>query len=170
MYKYDMKVLTSIAKKMLIERGIQLEKIADVVYELQIPYNEYVTHDICLEAVERILDKREVVHVILTGFQLDKLATNKMLDEPLQSIVEADEGLYGIDEILPLGITNLYGSIGLTNFGYLDKEKIGIIKELDERKKNGREVTTFADDIVAAIAAAAASRVAHMNIQKSEED
>ena len=92
-----------------------------------------------------------------------------MLDEPLQSIVEKDEGLYGIDEILPLGITNLYGSIGLTNFGYLDKEKIGIIKELDERKKTGREVTTFADDIVAAIAAAAASRVAHMNIQKSKE-
>ncbi len=169
MYKYDMKELTAIAKNMLIERGIELEKIADVVYELQKPYNEYVTHELCLESIERILEKREVVHVILTGFQLDKLANEKKLDEPLQSIVEADEGLYGIDEILPLGITNLYGSIGLTNFGYLDKEKLGIIKELDERKKTGKEVTTFADDIVAAIAAAAASRVAHMNIQKSKE-
>ena len=65
---------------------------------------------------------------------------------------------------MPLGIVNLYGSIGLTNFGYLDKEKIGIIKELDDRKKTSDEVTTFADDLVAAIAAAAASRVAHQNI------
>ena len=79
MYKYDMKELTAIAKNMLIERGIELDKIADVVYELQKPYNEYVTREICLESIERILEKREVVHVILTGFQLDKLASEKCL-------------------------------------------------------------------------------------------
>lgn len=169
MYKYDMKYLTQIAKNKLIERGIELEKIADVVYDLQRPYNEYVTKEICLESIERILEKREVVHVILTGFALDKLANENKLEDPLLSIIKADEGLYGIDEILPLGITNLYGSIGLTNFGYLDKEKLGIIKELDDRKKTGKEVTTFADDIVAAIAAAAASRVAHMNISSPLE-
>ena len=83
----------------------------------------------------------------------------KLLPEPLQSIVESDEGLYGIDEIIPLSIVNVYGTIGLTNYGYLDKEKIGIIKELDEEK--GESVNTFLDDLVAAIAAAAASRIAH---------
>ncbi len=82
----------------------------------------------------------------------------KLLPEPLQSIVESDEGLYGIDEIIPLSIVNVYGTIGLTNYGYLDKEKIGIIKELDEQK--GEYVNTFLDDLVAAIAAAA-SRIAH---------
>ena len=56
----------------------------------------------------------------------------------------------------------MYGTIGLTNFGYLDKKKIGIIKELDEKKKVER-VTTFADDLVAAIAAAASARIAHQN-------
>ena len=54
MYKYDMKELTAIAQNMLIERGIELKKIADVVYELQKPYNEYVTHELCLESTERI--------------------------------------------------------------------------------------------------------------------
>ena len=54
---------------------------------------------------------------------------------------------------------NVYGTIGLTNFGYLDKEKIGIIKDLDEEK--GTQCNTFLDDLVAGIAAAAASRIAH---------
>lgn len=90
---------------------------------------------------------------------MDEIAEKKLLPEPLQSIVERDEGLYGIDEIIPLSIVNVYGTIGLTNFGYLDKEKIGIIKELDEMK--GEAVNTFLDDLVAALAAAAASRIAH---------
>ncbi|HKL75746.1 MAG TPA: phosphatidylglycerophosphatase A, partial [Halanaerobiales bacterium] len=79
--------------------------------------------------------------------------------EPLQNIIDTDEGLYGIDEIIPLSIVNLYGTIGLTSYGYLDKEKMGIIKELDTKK--GGEVNTFLDDIVAGIASAAASRYAH---------
>lgn len=42
-----------------------------------------------------------------------------------------DYGLYGVDEILVLFIVNVYGFIGLINFGYVDKLKLGIIKELD---------------------------------------
>ena len=164
MYKYKMEELVKITKERLEERGIEISDIAKIVYDLQIPYSPHVTYEICLESVEMVLGKREVVHAVLTGLALDKMAMEKNLDEPLQSIVSNDEGLYGIDEILPLGIVNLYGSIGLTNFGYLDKEKIGIIKELDDRKKTSDVVTTFADDLVAAIAAAAASRVAHQNI------
>ncbi len=88
-----------------------------------------------------------------------------MLPQPLQSILEEDEGLYGIDEILALSITNIYGSIGFTNFGYLDKSKIGIIKELNN-KSNGK-VNTFLDDLVAALAAAAASRIAHQDKEQA---
>lgn len=164
MYKYKMEELVKITKERLEERGIKLSDIAKIVYDLQSPYSPHINMEICLESVEMVLEKREVVHAVLTGLALDKMAMEKNLDEPLQSIISNDEGLYGIDEILPLGIVNLYGSIGLTNFGYLDKEKIGIIKELDDRKKTSDEVTTFADDLVAAIAAAAASRVAHKNI------
>ena len=36
--------------------------------------------------------------------------------------------VYGIDEILALSIVNIHGSIALTNFGYADKLKPGIIK------------------------------------------
>ncbi|HEY8489236.1 MAG TPA: phosphatidylglycerophosphatase A, partial [Thermaerobacter sp.] len=57
-------------------------------------------------------------------------------------------------------ITNVYGSIGLTNFGYLDKVKLGVIERLNNEKAQGR-VQTFLDDLVAGVAAAAAARIAH---------
>ena len=48
----------------------------------------------------------------------------------------------------------------MTTFGHLDKNKLGIIRYLDT-KKEGSGVNTFLDDLVAAIAASAASRLAH---------
>jgi len=72
-----------------------------------------------------------------------------------------DYGLYGIDEILALSIVNVYGSIGFTNFGYVDKLKPGIIGKLDREGKEAGKCNTFLDDIVGAIAAAAASSIAH---------
>jgi phosphatidylglycerophosphatase A len=129
---------------------------------LQGKYYPDLTMEFCLENIKAVLAKRETIHAILTGIALDEIAEKKGLPEPLQSIVESDEGLFGIDEIIPLSIVNLYGSIGLTNYGYLDKEKIGILKELDEMK--GGKVHTFLDDLVAAIAAASASRIAHSRV------
>lgn len=159
MKKYTMEEMKKIAKDMIESRGVELDDIADLVLNLQIKYYPDLTKEICLENIEAVLMKRESVHAVLTGIALDEMAERKELPEPLQSIVESDAGLFGIDEIIPLSIVNVYGSIGLTNYGYLDKEKIGILKELDEMK--GGKVHTFLDDLIAAIAAAAASRIAH---------
>ncbi|MDO5712963.1 MAG: phosphatidylglycerophosphatase A [Tissierellia bacterium] len=164
MYSYNMDELNKQAIAGLKSKGVELHDIAKLVYFLQERYMEHLTMERCLENVEAVLRKREVIHAVLTGLAIDEVANKKLLPEPLQSIVENDEGLYGIDEVLPLGIVNIYGTIGLTNFGYLDKEKVGIIKDLDERK--GNEVTTFTDDLVAAIAAAAASRLSHQNYEE----
>ena len=159
--------MTRISKEMLYqksmealqERGVQISDIGALVMKLQSKYYENLTIEECNENVDAVLHKREIAHAILTGVALDVLAEKKMLPEPLQEIIETDESLYGIDEIIPLSIVNVYGTIGLTNYGYLDKEKIGIIRELDEMK--GIKVHTFLDDLVAALAAAAASRIAH---------
>ncbi len=159
-YKYDMEELYRMTVEILEKRGVKLEDIAEIVMVLQKKYYEDLTIEICLENIRQVLRKREIVHAILTGVALDEIAEKKGLPEPLQSIVESDEPLYGIDEIIPLSIVNVYGTIGLTNYGYLDKEKIGIIRDLDLMKHQNR-VHTFLDDLVAAIAAAAASRIAH---------
>lgn len=159
-YKYDMEELYRMTVEILEKRGVKLEDIGEIVMVLQKKYHEDLTIEICLENIKQVLRKREIVHAILTGVALDEIAEKKGLPEPLQSIVESDEPLYGIDEIIPLSIVNVYGTIGLTNYGYLDKEKIGIIRDLDLMKHQNR-VHTFLDDLVAAIAAAAASRIAH---------
>ncbi len=159
MMEYDMKDLKNTAIEMLKRRGVTIKDIGELVYRLQKNYYPDLTLEICIDNVEAVLTKREIIHAILTGIALDELAEKKLLPEPLQSIVESDEGLYGIDEIIPLSIVNVYGTIGLTNYGYLDKEKMGIIKKLDTQK--GCVVNTFIDDLVAALAAAAASRIAH---------
>lgn len=154
------------ALELLDKRGVKLTDIAELVLFLQTPYIKDLTVDECLANVEAVLLKREVQNTILTGVQLDMLAEQNALMNPLQDIITDDEGLYGIDEILALSIVNVYGSIGFTNYGYIDKIKPGILAKLNSHE--GDEVHTFMDDIVGAIAAAAASRLAHANPSQSE--
>jgi phosphatidylglycerophosphatase A len=146
--------------QLLQDRGVKLEAIAQVVHELQLPYNPSLTLEECLDSVKTVLKKREVQHAVITGIAIDILAEQKKLPEPFQTIMEIDEPLYGVDEILALSIVNVYGTIGLTSFGYLDKEKNGIISYLNNNKE---KVNVFLDDLVAGIAAAASARIAHQN-------
>lgn len=150
--------------ELLQQRGVNVEDIALIVHTLQKPYHPNLEIAECRESILRVLEKREVQYAILTGVALDRLAEQNLLPQPLQTILEADEPLYGVDEILALGITNVYGSIGLTSFGYLDKEKTGIIAYLND-KQNGIHV--FLDDLVAGIAAAASARIAHQLANQS---
>jgi len=155
------------ARSLLEQRGVTINDIADIVYNLQRPYSDRLTMEECLESVDRVLEKREIQHAILVGVELDRLAEEKKLSEPLQSIVEKDEGLFGVDETIALGAVFGYGSIAVTTFGFLDKQKTGIIKKLDT--KEGESVNTFLDDIVASIASNAASRLAH-RLRDIEDD
>jgi phosphatidylglycerophosphatase A len=155
--------------KMLAERGVSLEEISKLALQLQAPYNSRLTMEDCLASVERVLEKREILYPVLTGLVLDQLAEEGSLPEPLLSLIRSDEGLYGVDELLGLGITNIYGSVGLTSFGYLDKMKNGILGQMNLLQQNGGRVTTFLDDIVAALAAAASARLAHQGKVKKEQ-
>ncbi|MGJ9457489.1 phosphatidylglycerophosphatase A family protein [Oceanobacillus sp. CF4.6] len=164
MTKYTKKSELEIkARQLLTERGVGLDDIAELVYYLQSKYHENLSMDICRHNVDRVLTKREVQNAILTGIQLDVLAEQKKLEQPLQKTIEIDEGLYGVDEVIALSIVNVYGSIGMTNFGYIDKQKPGILKKLND--KSSGEIHTFLDDIVGAIAAAASSRLAHSDAE-----
>lgn len=145
----------------LNERGVELSDIAKIVVDLQKPYLPNLKYDDALEHVIKVIMKREVQNAALVGIELDILAERKIISEPLLSKLLNDEGLFGVDEVLALAIVNVYGSIGFTNFGYVDKIKPGIIGELDKRGKETNECHTFIDDIVGAIAAAAASSIAH---------
>lgn len=146
-------------ENLMLERGVTKGDIADCVLFLQKPFHPEMTHDEVLPSIEAILSKREVQHAILTGICLDIAAEEgKLKSEALTEVLRKDASLYGVDEVLAYGICNLYGSIALTNYGYIDREKPGIIAQLN---KHGEQCHTFLDDIVGAIAASAASRIAH---------
>ncbi|MDH6365366.1 phosphatidylglycerophosphatase A [Enterococcus sp. PF1-24] len=157
--------LEETARQLLLQRGVTIDDLAELVLFLQKPYITNLTTETCIENIEAVLSKREVHNAIITGIQLDILAEQKQLLHPLQEILTEDEGLYGIDEILALAIVNVYGTIGFTNYGYIDKVKPGILKKLNAH--DGKQCHTFLDDIVGAIAAAAASRLAHSNPAQS---
>lgn len=152
--------MTSGIEKWLLKRGVSIDDITEIVYSLQRPYNPDLNLAECEESVRAVLAKREVQYVLFTGIALDELAERRLLPEPLQSIMETDESLYGVDETLALGITNVYGMIGLTSFGYLDKVKPGIIRQLNLK---GEKIHVFLDDLVAGLAAAASARIAHQD-------
>src|SRR5690625_1103613 len=147
------------AREWILERGVTIDDKDKLVYYLQTQYHTELRIEECANNGNQVLKKREVQHGILTGIQLDVLAEEKKLVEPLQTTIETDESLYGIDEIIAFSIVNVYGSIGFTNYGYIDKQKPGILEKLND--KSSGEVNTFLDDIVGAIAAAASSRLAH---------
>ena len=138
-----------------------MQQIGELTYFLQEKYYKELTVEDCTHNVLQVLKKREVQNAILTGIALDELAEQGKLDYPLQDMVAKDYSLYGIDEILAFSIVNVYGSIGFTNFGYIDKVKPGVLRELDIKDDSKGVCHTFLDDLVGAVAAAAASRIAH---------
>jgi phosphatidylglycerophosphatase A len=159
--------VTKATQDALVRRGVTNEDIAKIVLEMQLPYNEGLTIEHCIESVESVLRKREMQHALLVGVELDELAEQGKLSRPLQSIVGTDEGLFGVDEMIGLGAVLTYGSIAVTTFGHLDKNKIGVIRKLDT--KAGGAVHTFLDDLVASVAACASARIAHRTRDLEEQ-
>lgn len=148
-------------------RGVSVDDIADLVIFLQKDYIRGLTHEQAAESVKIVLQKREVQNAMITGIQLDILAEKHQLEQPLQQILEKDSGLYGIDEIMALSIVNVYGSIGFTNYGYIDKVKPGVLAKLNAHEPG--IIHTFLDDLVGATAAAAASRLAHAHPELEDD-
>ena len=144
----------------LEERGVTVDDIATIVLDLQRNYQDVTLED-CRATVLSIISKSETIYTILTGIAIDVAAEKGLLDTEINSLIAKDYGLYGLDEILALSIVNMNGSIALTNFGYLDKTKPGIIGVIDKEGKSEAKCHTFLDDIICAIASSAASRIAH---------
>lgn len=143
----------------LESRGVTIDDIIDIVMHLQSKYSPELTREKCEEMLMKVLSKTEVQLTIITGIEYDVMAEQDLyINKKLQQLILDDYGLFGLDEVLAYSICNLYGSIALTNFGYVDKNKYGIIGKLND---DTERCHTFLDDIVGALAASTASRVAH---------
>ena len=146
-------------KSMLEKRGVTLRDMAEIVYDLQVPYNNSLSIDYCEEIIDSILGKTEVQNALILGVEIDKLHEKGLIeDKYLNEMISKDAGIFGLDEIIGLNLTYCYGTIAITNFGYLDKVKPKIIGKLDNSKK---QTNVFLDDLVCGICAAACGKLAH---------
>lgn len=146
-------------KSMLEKRGVTLRDMAEIVYDLQVPYNNSLSVDYCEEIIDSILGKTEVQNALMLGVEIDKLHEKGLIeDKYLNEMISKDAGIFGLDEIIGLNLTYCYGTIAITNFGYLDKVKPKIIGKLDNSKK---QTNVFLDDLVCGICAAACGKLAH---------
>lgn len=146
--------------QLLESRGVKLEHLTNMVHDLQVPYNPTLTVEECEKNVLGVLRKQQTYHTISLCIDIDTGVEAGEFGEQFQAIVGNDEGLYGIDESVNTSVSKLYGMIAITNFGFLDKAKPGIIGELDSDHE-GNHCNTFIDDTVCAIVSAACARLAH---------
>lgn len=149
---YDFVVTT------LQKRGVDLHQLSDIAYDLQHDFEPQITKAECYEELVNVMHKRELLNNAMVALELDRLAQDNQIKEPLLSIIKNDAGVFGVDEVLALATAEIYGTIGATNFGYLDRVKYGIIKRFDT---DPAHVNTFIDDLLGAIVAAVCGKMAH---------
>ncbi len=149
--------------KVLNERGVKVAEIAEIAFRQQSKWNDKISYQECFDSVEKILSLRDVFHILQLGAEIDRLTEQKAFKGPIQSILESDLGMFGIDELFGIELAGLYGTIGKTNFGDIDVNKPGIVARLNYDGKGDKPAChTFLDDIVGAVAAAASTRVAQI--------
>jgi phosphatidylglycerophosphatase A len=148
-------------RDLLLERGVKIEDIAEIAFRQQGRYNKNISMKTCIESVEKILSYRDIFHIVQLSIEIDRLTEEGLFRSPIQDIMRADLGMFGVDEIFGLNIAAMYGVIGQTNFGDIDVNKPGIVKQLNADGK-GERCHTFLDDVVGALGAAASTRVAQI--------
>jgi len=148
--------------EILKERGVSVAEIAEIAHHQQSRYTKDIPIPLCVESVEKILSYRDVFHFVHLAAEIDRLVEEKAFKSPLQDILHDDLGLFGVDETIGLDLAGLYGTIGQTNFGDIDVNKVGVIARINEEGKKDGVCHTFLDDVVGAIAAAASTRVAQI--------
>lgn len=149
----------------LFSRGVTIPEIAEIAFNQQARYNKNISMKTCIESVEKILSYRDIFHIVQLSIEIDRMTEEGMFRGPIQDIMRADLGMFGVDEIFGLNIAAMYGTVGQTNFGDIDVNKPGIVKKLNDEGK-GERCHTFLDDVVGALAAAASTRVAQIVSEK----
>ena len=157
-YKYPDEKAYNFVIETLKERGVEVSTLADLSYKMTSEFVPKITMAECEKAVLAVLHKRDFLSPAMIMLDLDRLANEKKLSQPLNDIISNDVGVFGVDEELASAISMIYGPIGITNFGYLDRVKKGIVAKIDH---DPARVNTFLDDLVGAIVAASCGKLSH---------
>lgn len=144
----------------IANRGVTQNDMAHILQQMTIEFVPEITIQECRSVIEDVMHKRDYLSTAMIMLDLDRLAESHRLSQPLNDIISADAGVFGVDEDLAVSIATLYGPIGVTNFGYLDRVKKGIIKKID---RDASHVNTFLDDLIGATIAAGCGKISHQH-------
>jgi len=167
---YSREEMYELNKERLESRGVTVEEIAKIAFNQQSRFTKNIDLEVCIESTRKILSYPDAFHMIQLGIEIDELCEKGLLSHPIQDILKADLGLFGIDELFGLELAGNFGIIGKTNFGDIDVNKPGIINKLNEEGKEPNKCHTFLDDIVGALAACASTRVAQIYKEKDANE
>ena len=159
-FKYPDAKAYDFAVNTIRHRGVTQRQMAQIVQQMTVEFVPNIRLDECIATIVDVMHKRDYLSTAMIMLDLDRLAENHELSQPLDAIVNADAGVFGVDEDLAMSIATLYGPIGATNFGYLDRVKKGIIKQIDT---NDHHTNTFLDDLIGATIAAACGKISHQH-------
>ena len=84
----------------LKERGVDLHQLAKIAFDLQQQFIPKLTEADCYEELLNVMHKRELLNNAMVALELDRLAEENQIKEPLLSIIRKDAGVFGVDEAL----------------------------------------------------------------------
>lgn len=145
----------------LADKGVTLNDIAHEAYLQQLRFNPNLAESDCQAAIVAVLHKREILNNAMVALEMDRLATEGAVAEPLRSLLMTDNPNVGTDEMLAISCSLLYGSVATAQFGHLDLVKHGLAHKLDTDEHG--ECNTFIDDIVSALISCVEAKVMHHN-------
>ena len=100
-YKYPDTKAFEFVTTALAKRGVDLHELANDAYELQKEFLPDLTVADCYEELLTVLHKRELLNNAMVALELDRLTEAGLIQEPLQSIITHDLGVFGVDEAWP---------------------------------------------------------------------
>ena len=71
----------------LKKRGVQVKDIVDIAYNQQKKWNDDISYQDCMESVEKILSLRDVFHILQLGAEIDRLAEEGLIQEPMLEVL-----------------------------------------------------------------------------------
>lgn len=156
----DLAELKAYTLKAMEDRGVSFDSVVEVFQALlnedrsqliRKGFNPDINRDEAARYLSIAFENERLLQSTLVGIELDTLAEQRKLREPLLSMIRADHPLMPVDETLVLGAVDRDAE---DEFGHQDTHKVKIVKELD---KSEDRVYTFLDDAVGAFVAQASS-------------
>ena len=80
-FKYPDTQAYNFVIKRLEEKGVTIQLLAKMAYDMQKDFEKHLTLDVCNEIIEDVLHKRELLNNAMVGLEMDRLVEQGAVKE-----------------------------------------------------------------------------------------